>query len=69
LRGAEFALERADRSGVDLVVLDAVGAARMTRDRGSVLVRYALDGRGLTTREADGRLAVDRGELVWGRGQ
>ena len=40
-------------------------AARATRDRDSVLGRYSIDARGLTTSPAYGRQAVVAGELVW----
>jgi hypothetical protein len=58
------------------LILDSLGgdraavarAARATRDRDSVLGRYALDSEGLTTNPAYGRVAVIDGELVWDRG-
>ena len=40
-------------------------AAKTTRDRDSVLGRYSIDERGLTTSPACGRTAVVSGELVW----
>jgi branched-chain amino acid transport system substrate-binding protein len=44
---------------------EVVRAARSTRDRDSVLGRYAIDERGHTTSSGYGRLAVVDGELVW----
>jgi branched-chain amino acid transport system substrate-binding protein len=45
----------------------AVGAARATRDRDSILGRYSIDAEGLTTAPASGRLLIAGGELVWDR--
>lgn len=45
----------------------AVRAARAMRDRDSVLGRYSIDGEGLTTGPADGRLAIVDGVIVWER--
>jgi branched-chain amino acid transport system substrate-binding protein len=42
-------------------------AALSTSDRESILGRYSIDDKGLTTSTACGRLAVVSGELVWDR--
>jgi branched-chain amino acid transport system substrate-binding protein len=59
-------LDAIAQSGGDRAAI--VRAARMTRDRDSILGRYSIDDRGHTTTTAYGRLAVAGGQLVWDDG-
>jgi ABC-type branched-subunit amino acid transport system substrate-binding protein len=78
LRGAQLALEAANGTAPELVVLDGFGAdrdgqaianaRRAAQDEealASVLARYCVDADGHTTSTAYGRLAVVDGALAW----